>query len=156
MVIFNIVNALGQNLANSESCSILTLLVCQSEWPRDKPFLLMHSSYVRNFYNIKIKRIFEIAWTLFEIILFIHLNKHLDGAKSTLWKKLQWTIVYHFKWIHLAQNYFDFNAYFLISFDCAKFQKDWTTLILDILQWFPPLVFLVFVIHQKFIVKCLI
>ena len=25
-------------------------------------------------------------------------------------------------------------AYFLILFDCAKFQKDWTTFILDILQ----------------------
>ena len=28
-------------------------------------------------------------------------------------------------------------AYFLIFFDYAKFQKDWTTFILDILQWSP-------------------
>ena len=52
-----------------------------------KPFLLMHSRHARNLYNSKIKMIFEIAWTLFEIILFIHfysLNKHLDGARSTL------------------------------------------------------------------------
>ena len=33
---------------------------------------------------LALKRIFEIVWTLFEIILFIHLNKHLDGAKNTL------------------------------------------------------------------------
>ena len=57
----------------------LTLHVCQSEWPKDKPFLLMHSRHARNLYNSKIKIIFEIAWTLFEIILFIH----LDRARST-------------------------------------------------------------------------
>ena len=56
----------------SRFMNFTTLLVCQSEWPRDKPFLLMHSRHARNFYNPKIKRIFEIAWTLFEIILFIH------------------------------------------------------------------------------------
>ena len=49
-----------------------TLLVCHSEWPIDKPFLLMHSRYARNLYNSKIKRIFEIAWTLSETILFVH------------------------------------------------------------------------------------
>jgi hypothetical protein len=32
----------------------------------------MHSRHARNLYNPKIKIIFEIAWTLFEIILFIH------------------------------------------------------------------------------------
>ena len=88
----------------------VTLLGCQLEWPKDKLFLLMHSRHARNLYDPKIKIIFEIAWTLFEIILFIHLNKHLDGAKITLWKKLKWTIVYHFKWIHLAQFFFDFHA----------------------------------------------
>ena len=69
----------------------LTLLGSKSEWPKDQPVLLMHSRHARNLYDPKIKRIFEIAWTLFEIILlitFIHLNKHLDGAKNTLWKKL--------------------------------------------------------------------
>jgi hypothetical protein len=44
-------------------------------------------------------------------------------------------------------------AYFLILLGCAKFQQDWTTLILDIL-------FFYFLIYQKFkggtIVKCLI
>ena len=47
-----------------------TQLGCQSEWPKDKPFLLMHSRHFRNLYDSKI--IFEIAWMLFEIILFIH------------------------------------------------------------------------------------
>ena len=32
----------------------------------------MHSRHARNLYDSKIKRIFEIVWTLFEIILFIH------------------------------------------------------------------------------------
>ena len=36
------------------------------------PFLLMHSRHARNLYNPKTKIIFEIAWTLFKIILFIH------------------------------------------------------------------------------------
>ena len=72
-----------------------TLIGCQSEWPKDKPFLLMHSRHARNLYNPKIKIFFEIAWTLFEIILFIHfihLNKHLDRARGTLW--INFIIVY--------------------------------------------------------------
>ena len=32
-------------------------------------------------------------------------------------------------------------AYFLILFNCAKFQKDWTTFILDILQGSPLWIF---------------
>ena len=32
-------------------------------------------------------------------------------------------------------------AYFLISFDYAKFQKHWATFILDILQWSPLWIF---------------
>ena len=51
-------------------------------------------------------------------------------------------------------------AYFLIFFDCTKFQKDWTIFILDILQGSPLWCFFVFVIYQKFkggtLVKCLI
>jgi hypothetical protein len=38
----------------------------------------------RNLYDPKIKRIFEIARADFEIILFIHLNKHMDGARDNL------------------------------------------------------------------------
>ena len=53
-----------------------SLLVCQYEWPKDKPFLLMHSRLARNSYDPKMKIIFEIAWTLFEIILFIHFYPH--------------------------------------------------------------------------------
>ena len=45
----------------------VTLLISQSEWPNDKPFLLMHSRHARNSYNPKIRRIFEIAWSFFEI-----------------------------------------------------------------------------------------
>ena len=60
--------------------ALLTLLGCQSEWPKDKPFLLMHSMHARNSYNSKIEIISEIT-------LFIHLNKHLDRHRSTLWKK---------------------------------------------------------------------
>jgi len=37
-----------------------------------KPFLLMHSRHARNLYDCKMKIMFEIAWTLFETILFIH------------------------------------------------------------------------------------
>ena len=44
----------------------------------------MHSRYARNFYTPKIERVFEIAQANFEIILFIHLNKHLDRARGTL------------------------------------------------------------------------
>jgi hypothetical protein len=32
----------------------------------------MHSRHARNLYDYKLKIIFEIAWALFEIILFIH------------------------------------------------------------------------------------
>ena len=49
-----------------------TLFLWQSEWPKDKPFLLMHSRLAKNLWDPKMKRIFEIAWSLFEIILFIH------------------------------------------------------------------------------------
>ena len=35
----------------------------------------------------------------------------MDGARSTLWKILLWTIVNHSKWIHLAQQFFDFHAW---------------------------------------------
>ena len=45
-----------------------------------------NSRYARDLYDPKIKRIFEIRWADFVIILFIHLNKHLDGVRSTLWK----------------------------------------------------------------------
>ena len=49
-------------------------------------------------------------------------------------------------------------AYFFISFNRAKFQQDWTTLILDILK--GPLMFFDFAIYQKFkggtLIKCLI
>ena len=48
-----------------------TLLVCKSEWPKHKPFLLMHSRHARNLHNSKI-----IAWMLFAIILFIHFYSH--------------------------------------------------------------------------------
>ena len=51
---------------------LFTLIISQSEWPKDKPFLLRHSRHARNFHDPKIKRIFEIAWTVFEIIQFIH------------------------------------------------------------------------------------
>ena len=53
-------------------CLVLgTLLGSQSKWPKDKPFLLMHISQTRNLPNSKMKRIFEILWTLLEINLFI-------------------------------------------------------------------------------------
>ena len=55
-----------------------------SKWPKDIPFLLMYSRHASNLYDSKIKIVFEIAWTLFAIILFSNLNKHLDGARSTL------------------------------------------------------------------------
>ena len=74
-------------IGSPQLLSLDRLLGSQSEWPKDKPFLLMHSRHARNLYDPKINIIFEIVWTLFEIILFIHLNKHLDGARSTLWKK---------------------------------------------------------------------
>ena len=51
---------------------LITLLGCQSQWPKDKPFLLMHSRHARNLYNSKIKIIFETPRMVFEIILFIH------------------------------------------------------------------------------------
>ena len=35
-----------------------TLLLCQSEWLKDQPFLLMHSRYARNLYLPKMKRFF--------------------------------------------------------------------------------------------------
>ena len=98
----------------------LTLHVCQSEWPKDKPFLLMHSRHARNLYNSKIKIIFEIAWTLFEIILFIH----LDRARSTLWKKicgLLFTTSNEYIW---PQKNLIFMPR-LKSAILAIFQKDW-------------------------------
>ena len=42
---------------------------------------------------------------------FIHINKHMDGARGTLWKKSWWTIVYYIKWIYLVQKNFDFHAW---------------------------------------------
>ena len=50
-------------------CAIL--LGSQSKWSKDKPFLLMHSRHARNSYNLKLKRIFQIAWSFFEIFPFI-------------------------------------------------------------------------------------
>ena len=38
----------------STSSSMYTLLGCQSEWPKDKPFLLINSRHARNLYNSKI------------------------------------------------------------------------------------------------------
>ena len=38
-----------------------TLILCQSEWPKEKSFLLMHSRHTRNLYDPKIQIIFEIA-----------------------------------------------------------------------------------------------
>ena len=42
-----------------------------------------------------------------------------------------------------SDTYFNFwlLAYFLILLNCAKFEEDWTTLILDILQGSPLLLF---------------
>ena len=57
-------------------------------------------------------------------------------------------------------RYFKFwlLVYFLILLNCAKFEKDWTTFILHILQGSPLWCFFVFVIYQKFkggtLVKC--
>ena len=39
-----------------------TPLGCQSEYPKDKPFLLMHSRHVKNLHNSKIKIIIEVAF----------------------------------------------------------------------------------------------
>ena len=38
-----------------EAFWVLTLLGCQSEWPKDKPFILMHSRHARNLYHSKKK-----------------------------------------------------------------------------------------------------
>ena len=64
--------------------------------------------------SASLKRIFKIAWTLFEIILFIHfypLKKTPGQSQKHLWKKPQWTIVYDIKWIHLVQKIFDFHEW---------------------------------------------
>ena len=70
------------------TCFAETLLGCQSEWPKYNPFLLMHSRCARNLYNSKIKTIFEISSTFFEIILFIHLNKALGWSQKHFMKKI--------------------------------------------------------------------
>jgi hypothetical protein len=43
----------------------------------------MHSRYARNLYDPKIKRIFEIAWALFEIILFIRFEIAWTGPDKS-------------------------------------------------------------------------
>ena len=48
-----------------------TRLISQSECPKDKPFLLTHSRHARNSYDPKLKRIFQIPWSFFEIFPFI-------------------------------------------------------------------------------------
>ena len=54
----------GWSLLSVAHCkySDCTLLGCQSEWPKDKSFLLMHSRHSRNLYDPKIKRIFDTFW----------------------------------------------------------------------------------------------
>ena len=70
--------------ARKETNVPLTLPRSGSEWPKDQAKRLMHSRYAKNLYDPKIKRTFEIGQADFEIILFIHINKHLDGARGTL------------------------------------------------------------------------
>jgi hypothetical protein len=43
----------------------------------------MHSRYARNLYDSKIKRIFEIPWALFEIILFIRFEIAWTGPDKS-------------------------------------------------------------------------
>ena len=57
---------------SDRGCKGYTQLGSQTKWPKHTPFLLMHSRNARNLYDSKINRFFEIEWTLFEIILFIH------------------------------------------------------------------------------------
>ena len=60
-----------------------TLLGSGSEWPFDQVYLRIHSRYARNLYDIKIKRIFEITWALFEIILFIRIEIAWTGPDKS-------------------------------------------------------------------------
>ena len=60
-----------------------TLRISQSEWPKHKPFLLMHSRHGRISYDPKIKRFFQIAWRIFEIILFIRFEIAWTGPDKS-------------------------------------------------------------------------
>ena len=55
------------------------MLGSQSELPKDKAFLLMHSRHATNLYDPKIERIFKIPGTLFEIILSNHFNPQINA-----------------------------------------------------------------------------
>ena len=58
-----------------------------------------------------------------------------DSWKEYFPKLLESTLLCQIFVFWVRDFKFGLLAYFLISFDCAKFQKDWTTFILDILQW---------------------
>ena len=60
-----------------------TLFLSGSEWPFDQAQPRMHSRYARNLYDPKMKRIFEIAWALFEIILFIRIKIAWTGPDKS-------------------------------------------------------------------------
>ena len=63
-----------------------TLLLSQSKWSKDKPFLLMYSRHARKLDNSKIKKNFWNCVDAFwdnPIYPPRYLNKHLDGTRST-------------------------------------------------------------------------
>ncbi len=78
-----------------------TLLESQSEWPKDKPFLLMHSRHARNSYDSKIKNKFQIVWSFFEIFPFIRFGIAWT-SRINLKKNLGYDIKYLSIWAFMG------------------------------------------------------
>ena len=74
----------------------------------------MHSRYARNLYNFKIIRIFEIAWTLFSIILFIHFYPLKNAPGQSQKHFMKFFIMDYCLPLQISTfgpNFFDFHAW---------------------------------------------
>ena len=88
----------------------------------------MHSRYARNLYDPKIKRIFEIAQALFEIILFIHfypLKQALGQSQKQFMKKIYDGLLFTISNEYVWPKFFLIFMHGLKSAILAIFQKDW-------------------------------
>ena len=71
---------------------------------------MLPSSNARNSQELKTKRIFQIQPGILQIIQFIHLEMHLDGAWDTFGKWHSMALSQYIKRKHLAQKFFEFHA----------------------------------------------
>ena len=102
----------------NQNWRLFTLLWCQSEWPNNKPFLLMHSRHARVLYDSMIF-FFDIRWTLFEIILFLFI--HFYPLKQALGRiQKQFMIFFKNGLLFTTSNEYIWPKIFLIFMPWVK------------------------------------